>query len=77
MTTFNIYDEVVVLLQNNFYHALVAGNMGEKVHIIVKEKRTSQKGYLRDSMYDREYFVSEDRIVQKTYDAKTDRCLAE
>ena len=58
---------------------MVYGNMANKVHIIIKEKTSSPKGdvWERDMMYDREYFITQDRIVVKTYDAKTDKFLAE
>lgn len=72
--TFNQGDEVIVQLGKHiFYNAQVFEDKGNLVHIILKEDTLNHRTFL----YDKEYGVSKNMIVEKIYDSKTDRCLAE
>ena len=74
MKTFNQYDEVIVQLQkHNLYHAQVVSDDGQSVQVILKHNTRGNK----DFMFDREYGITHNMIVEKTYDAKTDKNLEE
>ena len=74
MKTFNQYDEVIVQLQkHNFYHAQVVSDDGQLVQIILGHNTRGNKDFL----FDREYGITHNMIVEKTYNAKTDKCLAD
>ena len=72
MKKFNQYDEVIVQLQkHNFYHAQVVSDNGKIVDVILKEKCPLYK----DFMYDKEFGITHNMIVEKIYDAVTDKSL--
>jgi hypothetical protein len=69
---YNQGDEVIVQVQKHtFYHAQVIGDNGKFVDVILKEKSPRY----RDFMYDKEFGITHNMIVEKTYDSLTDKCL--
>jgi len=70
---YNPQDEVIVQLQkHNFFYAQVVKDNGNMVDILIKEStRFNEKTFL----YDMEYSVSKNIIIEKIYDAKTDTNL--
>ena len=73
MIKYNIYDEVIVQLhKDHFYHAQIVKDNGQLVQVILKQNTRGNK----DFMYDREYGITHNMIVEKTYNSKTDKCLA-
>lgn len=74
MEHYNQGDEVIVKLQKHvFYHAQVLEDRGDMVDIILKQNTLNERTFL----YDKEYGVSKNMIVEKTYDIKTDKYLEE
>jgi hypothetical protein len=69
---YNPQDEVIVELGKHLFHrAQVVNDDGMMVQIILKENTLGERTFL----YDMEYGVNHDMIVEKTYDSKTDTCL--
>lgn len=72
MKNYNQRDEVIVQLQKHtFYYAQVIEDRGNMVDIILKENTLNERTFL----YDKEYGVTKNMIVEKIYDSKTDKCL--
>lgn len=74
MEHYNQGDKIIVQLQKHvFYHAQVLEDRGNMVDIMLKENLWNNRTFL----YDKEYGVSKNMIVEKTYDIKTDKCLVD
>ena len=72
MKTYNYMDKVIVQVAKNIlYHAQVKSDDGRFVQVILKEKI----GGNRDFMYDAEYGITHNMVVEKLYDAATDKVL--
>ena len=70
--TYNQGDLVIVQLGKHiFYNAQVFEDKGNMVHIILKEDTWNHKTFL----YDSEYGITKNMIVEKIYDSKTDQNL--
>jgi hypothetical protein len=69
---YNTGDEVIVqLMKHLFHYAQVVSDDGMFVQLILKENTSKVRTYL----YDREYGVTHNMIVEKIYDSETDKCL--
>ena len=74
MENYNQGDEVIIqLMKHLFYHAQVLQDRGNMVDILLKENTWGHRTFL----YDTEYAVTKNMIVEKTYDNKTGKCLVD